>query len=48
MVETQKKFSELIIKKDKNLASEEIKNKEDYLKMKITENNQRFKDLLKL
>ena len=48
LVETQKKFSELIIKKDKNLASEEIKNKEDYLKMKITENNQRFKDLLKL
>ena len=48
LVETQKKFSELIIKKDKNLASEEIKNKEDYLKMKITENNQRFKDLSKL
>ena len=45
--EIQKKFNELIIHKDKEIASEDIKNNEEYLKVKLTEKNKKFKDLLK-
>ena len=48
LVETQKKFSELIIKKDEEIKSGDIKNKEEYLNMRLTEKNKKFKDLLKL
>ena len=45
--EIQKKFNELIIKSDKEITSEDIKNNEDYLKKRLTESNKKFKDLLK-
>ena len=48
LVETQKKFSELIIKKDEAIKSGDIKNKEEYLNLRLTEKNKKFKDLLKL
>ena len=48
LIETQKKFSELIIKKEDEIKSEDIKNKEEYLNMRLTEKNKKFKDLLKL
>ena len=43
----QKKFNELILINDKEITSEDIKNNEDYLKMRLTEKNNKFKDLLK-
>ena len=43
----KKKFNELIIKSDKEITSEDIKNNEDYLKKRLTESNKKFKDLLK-
>ena len=46
--EIQSKFSELIIKKEKDITSEDIKNKDEYLKLRLTEKNKKFKDLLKL
>ena len=46
--EIQSKFSELIIKKEKVITSEDIKNKDEYLKLRLTEKNKKFKDLLKL
>lgn len=45
--ETQKKYNELIIIKRKEVASSDIKNNEEYLKTRLTENNNKFKDLLK-
>ena len=48
LIETQKKVSELIIKKEDEIKSEDIKNKEEYLNMRLTEKNKKFKDLLKL
>ena len=48
LIETQKKFSELIIKKEEEVKTEDIKNKEEYLNMRLTEKNKKFKDLLKL
>ena len=41
------KFYELIIQKPKKIGEKDIKNNEDYLKMRLTEENNRFKDLLK-
>ena len=43
----QKKFSELIMKKEEEIDVNNIKNKEDYLKNILTDKNQKFKDLLK-
>jgi len=48
LIETQKKFNDLIIKKEEELKTEDIKNKEEYLNMRLTEKNKKFKDLLKL
>ena len=48
LIETQKKFSELIIKKEEEVKTEDIKNKEEYLNIRLTEKNKKFKDLLKL
>ena len=48
LIEIQKKFTELIIKKEDEIKSEDIKNKEEYLNMRLTEKNKKFKDLLKL
>ena len=45
--ETQKKFNELIIKKDSEITSSDIIKNEDYLRKKLTEKNQKFKDLLR-
>ena len=45
--ETQKKFNELIIKKDSEITSNDIIKNEDYLRKKLTEKNQKFKDLLR-
>ena len=48
LIETQKKFNDLIIKKEEELKTEDIKNKEEYLNIRLTEKNKKFKDLLKL
>ena len=45
--EIQMKFNELIIHKEKEITSEDIKNNEEYLKLKLIEKNNKFKDLLK-
>ena len=45
--ETQKKFNELIIKKDSEITSSDIIKNEDYLRKKLAEKNQKFKDLLR-
>ena len=43
----QKKFSELIMKKEEDIDISCIKNKEDYLKIILTDKNLKYKDLLK-
>ena len=48
LIETQKKFNDLIIKKEEEVKTEDIKNKEEYLNIRLTEKNKKFKDLLKL
>ena len=45
--ELKNKFYELIIQKPKKIGEKDIKNNEDYLKMRLTEENNRFKELLK-
>ena len=45
--ETEKKFNELIIKKDSEITSSDIYKNEDYLRKKLIEKNQKFKDLLR-
>ena len=42
------KYNELIIKKEEKIEVKDIKNNEDYLKMRLTEKNKKYKDLLKL
>lgn len=45
--ELKEKFNELILKKDKTICEKDVKNNEEYLKMRLNEDNQKYKDLLK-
>ena len=45
--ELRDKYNELILKKEKDIAEADIKNNEDYLKLRLTEGNKKYKDLLK-
>ena len=44
--ELRDKYNELILKKEKKINEKDIKNNEDYLKMRLTEANKRYIDLL--
>ena len=46
--ELKDKYNELILKKEKNVEEKDIKNNEEYLKLRLTEQNKIYKDLLKL
>ena len=41
------KYNELIINKDKKICEKDIKNNEEYLKIRLVDENQKYKDLLK-
>jgi hypothetical protein len=41
------KYNELIINKDKKICEKDIKNNEEYLKIRLIDENQKYKDLLK-
>ena len=45
--ELRDKYNELILKKEKIFNEKDIKNNEEYLKLRLIENNQKYKDLLK-
>jgi hypothetical protein len=45
--ELRDKYNELILKKEKKYDEKDIKNNEEYLKLRLTEDNKRFKELLK-
>ena len=45
--ELKDKYNELILKKEKKLDEKDIKNNEDYLKIRLTDANKRYIDLLK-
>ena len=45
--ELRDKYNELILKKEKTFNEKDIKNNEEYLKLRLIENNQKYKDLLK-
>lgn len=45
--ELRNKYNELILKKEKQINEKEIKNNEEYLKLRLTEENKKYKDLLK-
>ena len=45
--ELRDKYNELILKKEKTFNEKDIKNNEEYLKLRLTENNKKYKDLLK-
>ena len=45
--ELRDKFNELILKKEKNISESDIKNNDGYLLLRLTENNKKYKDLLK-
>ena len=45
--ELKEKFNELILKKDKTICEKDVKNNEEYLKMRLNEDNKKYKDLLK-
>ena len=44
--ELRDKYNELILKKEKKINEKDIKNNEDYLKIRLTEANKRYIDLL--
>ena len=44
--ELKDKYNELILKKEKKINEKDIKNNEDYLKLRLTEANKRYIDLL--
>ena len=44
--ELRDKYNELILKKEKKITEKDIKNNEDYLKLRLTEANKRYIDLL--
>ena len=46
--ELKDKYNELILKKENKINDKDIKNNEDYLKLRLTEQNKIYKDLLKL
>ena len=43
----REKYNELILKKEKKINEKDIKNNEEYLKLRLTEENKKYKDLLK-
>jgi hypothetical protein len=45
--ELKDKYNELILKREKKINEKDIKNNEEYLKMRLTEQNKKYKDLLK-
>ena len=45
--ELRDKYNELILKKEKTFNEKDIKNNEEYLNLRLTENNKKYKDLLK-
>ena len=44
--ELRDKYNELILKKEKKINEKDIKNNEDYLKIRLSETNKRYIDLL--
>lgn len=46
--ELRSKYNELLLKKENYVNEKDIKKNEEYLKLRLTDGNKRFKDLLKL
>lgn len=46
--ELRSKYNELLLKKENSVNEKDIKKNEEYLKLRLTDGNKRFKDLLKL
>ena len=46
--ELRSKYNELLLKKENTVNEKDIKKNEEYLKLRLTDGNKRFKDLLKL
>ena len=45
--EDKNKFNDLIIKREKNICDKDMKNNDEYLKLRLTEKNNKYKELLK-